>query len=114
MRNRTRDIQVRISEAPQSIWQAKLRRGMPGATRDLPSAALGDRGGGRILTDSTDEDGLRALEPVFQIDLDLPANPAAYVGGRVMARFDHGYEPLVYRWQRALKGLLLKHVNAEQ
>jgi putative peptide zinc metalloprotease protein len=33
------------------------------------------------------------------------------VGGRVYVRFDHGREPLYYRWHRVVRELLLKRFN---
>ncbi len=111
VRENTRTVEVRTAEYGSQPVAAQLVRDLPAATFELPSAALGDRGGGSHATDPADKDGLRTLEPVVLVDLKLPGRNLQRVGGRAWVRFDHGSEPLAGRWYRRLRQLLLQHFN---
>jgi len=90
---------------------AHLGRDAPAAAHELPSAALGERGGGRHVTDPADKEGRRTLEPVFLFDVVLEGEFLQSVGQRAWVRFDLGAEPLAMQWYRRLRQLLLKHFN---
>ena len=111
VRERTRAVDVRIADAPGERLVAELVRDVPAATHELPSPALGDRGGGPYVTDPADKDALHTLEPIVLIDLKLPAKTLERVGGRAWVRFDHGAEPLASQWYRRLRQLFLQHFN---
>ncbi len=110
VRDATRGAEVRMAESGQPV-RAEVMRDMPAASLRLPSAALGDRGGGPTVTDPADKDGLRTLEPVVWVDLKLPATRLERVGGRAWVRFDHDPAPLASRWLRRMRQLLLAHFN---
>jgi putative peptide zinc metalloprotease protein len=85
---------------------------VPGAATELPSAVLGSGGGGSFALDPRDSRGVRTLNRVFQVELELPAGQyARYLGARVFVRFDHGYEPMGLQAYRALRRLLLRHFD---
>jgi putative peptide zinc metalloprotease protein len=105
--------EVRLSDVSGATVPARLVQATPAATGQLPTAALGDRAGGPVLTDPTDKDGLRTLEPVFLFDLKLDGRVLERVGGRVWVRFDHGSRPLVMQWHRRLQQLFLKQFNPQ-
>lgn len=109
VRERTRGVEVTLAEAAGGRRIAELVREVPAVTHQLPSAALGDRGGGPHVTDPADKDGLRALEPVVLIDLKIPDMPVQRAGGRVWIRFDHGVEPLANQYYRHLRQLFLQN-----
>jgi putative peptide zinc metalloprotease protein len=111
VREHTRKVDVRIAEDRGGPVAAQLVREIPATTFELPSAALGDRGGGLHATEPSDKDGLHTLEPVVLLDLKLPASNLQRVGGRAWVRFDHGPQPLAGRWYRRLRQLLLQHFN---
>jgi putative peptide zinc metalloprotease protein len=111
VRDRSRSAQVWLIEQGGDAVPARAGREIPAATGTLPSAALGDRGGGAIPTDPKDQKGLTAAEPLFLVDLDLPTQPLVRVGARVKVRFDHGSEPLAAQAYRRLSQLFLKHFN---
>ena len=111
VRARTQRVEIRLAESASETVHAMLERETPAATRVLPSAALGDRAGGRFATDPADKDGTRTLDPVFLLDLAVPARLPERIGGRVWVRFDLGYEPLGVRWLRRGRQLLLRHFN---
>ena len=55
----------------------------------------------RFTLDPSDAGGLRTLEKVFQLDLEIAgALPSGRLGTRVHVRFDHGSEPLADQWFR--------------
>jgi putative peptide zinc metalloprotease protein len=111
VRERTRGVEVRMAEDSRERVTAQLVREVPAATNQLPSAALGDRGGGPYVTDPADKDAMRTLEPVVLIDLKLPEKTLQRVGGRAWVRFDHGAEPLAGQWYRRLRQLFLQHFD---
>ena len=76
---------------------ATLARDARAATRELPSAALGDRFGGSIVTDPADPQGRTAARDVVLLALELPAPAEAGrppLGQRVWVRFERGLRPL--------------------
>jgi putative peptide zinc metalloprotease protein len=110
VRDATHDAEVRMTDTGLAL-RAEVMRDMPAATLRLPSAALGDRGGGPALTDPDDKEGLRTVEPVVWVDLKLPATRLERIGGRAWVRFDHEAAPLAARWLRRAHQLLLAHFN---
>src|SRR5688572_28333008 len=110
VRDGTRSVTVWLAGGRESVT-AELMGDIPAATFDLPSAALGDRGGGSLATDPADKDGLRARQPVVLVEVKLPATHLERVGGTATVRFDHGAQPLAQRWYRQLRQVLLHHVN---
>jgi putative peptide zinc metalloprotease protein len=113
IRSHTREVQVALANQPGPTLQGRLTAEVPAATTQLPTAALGDRGGGPFVTDPADKDGLKTLEPVFLLDLRLTSKTLERVGGRVWLRFDHGATPLAFQWHRRMQQLFLKQFNPE-
>jgi putative peptide zinc metalloprotease protein len=108
VRQRTHGIEVRLAERLAKPISAVLWRVVPAATQQLPSLALSSHGGGAIATDPRDTEGVKALQRLFQIDVQLSSEARVVnVGGRVYVRFDHGWEPLVQRWYHQLRRLFL-------
>ena len=111
VRDDTRGIDVRISDRPAEVLAANLIRDVPAATRQLPSVALGDRGGGPYLTDPADADGVRAIEPVVLFDLTVPDRSLERAGGRAWVRFEHSAKPLASQWYRRVRQVFLQQFN---
>ncbi|MBK6744274.1 MAG: peptidase M50 [Hydrogenophilales bacterium] len=111
VRERLREARIWLLESSESLG-AQLERAQPAATLQLPSSALGDRGGGDIATDPADSDGLTALEPFFVVDLVIPEAPSRRIGGRVEARFDLGFEPAAVRLWRWVRQMFLSQMSA--
>jgi putative peptide zinc metalloprotease protein len=108
VRQRTHGIEVRLAERLVEPISAVLWRVVPAATQQLPSLALSSEGGGAIATDPRDAEGIKTLQRLFQLDVQLSSDAKVVnVGGRVYVRFDHGWEPLVQRWYRHLRRLFL-------
>lgn len=111
VRDRMRSAEVRLAEAMGHAWPGTVVMDTPAATRELPSAALGDYGGGDLAADPAGKDGMRALEPVVLIDLLLPNLIQRHIGERVWVRFDLGTMSLANQAWRRMKLLFLRHFN---
>ena len=112
VRQRTRKVLVRLAEKIPKIVPAVLRREVPAATDQLPSRVLGREGGGDIPIDPRDMHGVKAFQKVFLFDLELPETECLLkVGSRVYVRFDHGWEPLLWRWYRAARRIFIRRFN---
>ncbi len=111
VQERTRGVEVLLKDGAAHSLSARLSQQTPAATHTLPSAALGEGAGGDRITDPADKEGIKTLDPVFLVDLTLPADATRYVGGRAWVHFDLGSEPLVARWVRRVRQLFLKHFN---
>lgn len=108
VRTALRRAELRFADDIGRSWPVAVLREVPGGLAELPSAALGQHGGGTIAVDPSDNKGVKTLERVFYIDLALPAEaiPSAF-GGRVFVRFAHAPEPLLAQWYRRLRQLFL-------
>jgi len=112
VRQRTRSVEVMLAGWGASPMPAQIRREVPGASRQLPTAALGSAGGGPFAVDPRDNQGVTALGRIFQLELALPVEVrSSYLGARVFVRFDHGFEPAGFQVYRALRQLLLRQFD---
>ena len=100
-------IELRLADSIARIHPALLLRETPAATSQLPSPALGDSGGGRIITDPTGADGLATRQPVVLLDLGAEDVRSPWVGARVAVRFDHGFLSLSGQLLRQMRQLVL-------
>ena len=110
VRNDLRGVDVRLSDQLGVVHRASVKREVPGATEELPSMALGIAGGGEIAMDPG-ADGQRAFESLFQFDVEIGDTVVERLGQRAYVRFDHGWEPLAYRWYRSARRLFLRSFN---
>jgi putative peptide zinc metalloprotease protein len=110
LRTGSRHIEVLLPGRDTPL-PARLARELPAASQALPSAALGERGGGRHLVDPADKEGTRTLEPVFLFDVVLEGEALQSLGQRAWVRFALDSEPLGVQSYRRLRQLLLKHFN---
>ncbi len=111
---RSRGVSVQLAEVGEPARAASLLRDSTGAVTQLPSAALGDRGGGSVPTDPADPHGLKAVRALVLADVQLPASLGERVGGRAWVRFDHGFAPLAMQVASGMQQLFLKHFNPGQ
>jgi putative peptide zinc metalloprotease protein len=82
-------VDVVLAHSGQS-GTARWLRSAPAASRHLISPALGAHGGGPIAVDPEDRQGRTALEPRFEVELQLPHDTVAHVGERAWVSFRHG------------------------
>ncbi len=111
IRSATQSVSVQLANAAGDALPAHTTRFAEGASHRLPSAALSDRFGGPLAARADDPDGLRSIDPVFEIELALERAPAARVGERVWVRFAHPAEPLAAQWVRRGRQLMLQFFN---
>ena len=112
VRQRTESVGVRLPENLARILPATLQRELPAATDQLPGLTLSQEGGGQIAVDPRDGLGHKAFQKMFLFDVEIPREAGIlHVGGRVHVRFNHGSEPLVYRWHRGIRQLFLKRFS---
>jgi putative peptide zinc metalloprotease protein len=112
VRQRTRGVTIRFPEKLDQTLPAVIRREVPAATDQLPSRVLSQEGGGKIAIDPRDMQGVKTFQKLFLFDIELPDLGGLYnVGGRVHVRFDHGMEPLIWRWYRSIRQLFLRRFN---
>jgi putative peptide zinc metalloprotease protein len=112
VRNLARGVEVRLAQELVQVRNARVRRFVPSAVTELPTAALGTVGGGRVPVDPGDGQGLASMEKLFLVDVDL-VEPAqlALIGGRAFVRFDLGWEPIGWQWSRRIRQLFLARLN---
>lgn len=104
-------VQVQSADAAAPpLWAHWLGKPSGGVTQ-LPSAALGDRSGGRITTDAADRSGLRPAQPVLVGELQLEGHSTHRLGERVLVRFEHGRSPLLLQWADHVQKQVLHHFN---
>jgi putative peptide zinc metalloprotease protein len=112
IRTRTENVKLRFPERIPTVLPSSLVREVPAGTDQLPDRVLSQLGGGDVAVDPRDQRGVKAFQRIFLFDIVLPPQVHQFnVGGRVYVRFDHGLEPLVWRWYRALRELALKNFN---
>lgn len=104
-------IDVRLSEARWQAVAGRLKSDTPAATTRLPSAALGQAGGGRIAVDPQAGEGEIAVRPVYLFDVELPGRAVERAGARALVRFDHGAESLASLVARETRLLFLRHFD---
>jgi putative peptide zinc metalloprotease protein len=112
VRESTKGVEVMLAAWGASPIEARVRREVPGASLQLPTAALGSSGGGPIAVDPRDGKGVTALRQVFQLELTVPVDVRSeYLGSRVFVRFDHGWEPVGFQIYRSFRRLMLRQFN---
>lgn len=95
-----KQIEFRLAEAPEHIFTASISHESIKSSTNLPSAALGAMGGGRIVVTQEGE-GIVANEGYFSIELKTEQSLGHYgLGGRAYIKFNYGSEPLAPQWWR--------------
>lgn len=101
--------EVRLRGQEQHNLQAARTEVLPFEQGQLPSAALGMSGGGDIAIDPQDPHGLKAAEPFFRVQAELPAQALAgrvLHGQRGVMRLSLPAAPLMHQWERGLRQFL--------
>ena len=113
VRHRLRKAEVMLAERIGDVLPAAIIREVPAGRDDLPSKALGGPGGGALAVDPADPHGLKTLQRIFQVDIELPGSTvaAAAFGSRAYVRFDYEWEPAGQQILRRLRQLLLSQLQ---
>ncbi len=106
-------VKVRYAHRPELVAEGRIARHVPASEAYLPSRALTTEGGGHIATDPRDQRGTKAMERMFQLDIEMSGNVAAgtFFGERVFVRVEHEMLPLGRQFYRAVRLLFLSHFN---
>lgn len=112
LRTNIESIEVRLADRINDVFPASITRQVPSGTNQLPSAALGTVGGGKLAIDPRDSKGTLTLEPVFEYELELLTEiVGSPIGTRVFVRIDHGSEAIGRQWYRRLRQVFLRTFN---
>ena len=112
VRHRTRGIEARLARQLDRVFPVTFLREAPEALEHLPSKVLSVEGGGRMMVDPREMSGTKTFSRTFQVDVQLPLKwSLVHVGERVHIRFDHGWEPVVFRWYRSFRQLFLSRLD---
>jgi putative peptide zinc metalloprotease protein len=116
LRRQSREVSVRLPHT-DALPAQLLRDPVFDATAtvtQLPSAALGDRHGGDIVTVPTDTTGLAAARGVVLMDVQVARAPeamASQIGSRASVRFDQGSRPLAWTLAQRAQQAVLMHFS---
>jgi len=105
-----RKVEVRLYGQGGTNLTVRSFQIIPFQHERLPSAALGWFGGGEVAVSVSDETGLQAAEPFFQIYANLRLDPSVtFLHGRAgKIRFSLPPEPLLVQWTRKIRQFLQK------
>jgi putative peptide zinc metalloprotease protein len=103
-------VEMRVRGRPDVLIEGRVVRVLEAARRELPSAALGYVGGGSIAVDTEDQEGRRAAEPFFEVQIDPVISGETpiplHAGQRVVARFDLPNTPYLTQWWLAIRQVI--------
>lgn len=111
IRHMTRNVQVRLVEDASKVYQAAVVREVPAASHELPSLAFSLEGGGRFALDPRSEQRPQAFEQLFQFELKTEQPLPQRIEEHAYVRFEHDPEPLLGRWWRQLRQLMLRRFS---
>ena len=112
VRTVTDRIRLRLVNQPAVIMNGRMLREVPGGEEQLPSSALAAEGGGEIATDPRESKSPKALQRMFQFDVEIEdVNRVNRFGQRVYVRFEHQMTPLSVQWYRSIRRLFLSSLN---
>lgn len=102
-------IEVKLISDPSITRSAQILQQVPAATYELPSAALGAQGGGRLAVDAAKPEATRTMQMVFLVDLQILGlqQPERY-GERVYIKFSHPTETAAVQLYRAVQQLFIR------
>jgi len=96
-------VEMRVDGRPDAQVAGTVKQFLPAGLDRLPSAALGYAGGGPIAVTTEDQQGTKAAERVFEIQVTPDPSSAVHLlaGQRVVIRFEAARKPLLAQWWRA-------------
>ncbi|MDD4649288.1 MAG: peptidase M50 [Desulfoplanes sp.] len=111
IRSHLEGVKVRLVENLDTVYPAVILRQVPGVSRSLPSLALSLEGGGRFALNPESPQKRESFTKIYQFELGVENVSVNRFGERVYVLFDHGAEPLGYRWYRFFRRLVLGHLS---
>lgn len=110
VRRRLQGVSIMLDEQPGRALQGRFLREVPAPSDRLPSAALSDRMGGRVLSDPLDPEGLKTLVPVYVMDVAM-AESWPRAGGLAKVRLTLTPQTLAATLAQRWRQLFLKHFS---
>jgi len=111
VRSQTERVRVKLAGRLYETYDAVILREVPGGSYRLPNMALSSSGGGVVAVDPRATNEPKALERWFEFELNLPENQLHAVGVRAYVRFEHGSEPIAWRFYRSVRQLFMKRFS---
>lgn len=112
VRGRTQSVSIRFQGDVSHSVPAQLLAELPESRAELPSRGLSTAGGGAFVLNPQGNSPLSTIQSVFQFEVaPLVDLPVSRVGERVLVRFDHGAEPMGWRFLRATRQLFLRQFS---
>lgn len=112
VRGDTRGVRVLLIADSGESLPAHLVREVPAAANRLPNPAFTSFGGGAILADPNDPEGMSALESQFLFDIELDRDlPAGAFGSHARVRLSHGWRPLGWQLYRKARVVILRRLD---
>ena len=103
-------VEVRLAGQPGSAIAGGALTLPPGAVNDLVNSSLGSRGGGDMLVDPRDPNGIRTQLPTFEASVKLDnQNEKYYPGQRAFVRLTLGRRTLAWMWTNKFMQLIESH-----
>ncbi len=103
------EVEMRVRGRPQDALRGTIRRVLPAGQVELPSAALGYFGGGRLPVRGEDPEGRAAIEPIFELHIEPHLRGDSLrlrSGQRVVVRFTFQPRPLGAQLWRSARQLV--------
>lgn len=110
VRDRLRSVSVMLDEQPGQSLSAKWLGEVPAASNALPAEVLADRMGGRVATLTDDQHHVRPSEPMFVVDVAIPAS-LQRAGGLARVKFHLTSQSLGQTWAKRVRQLFLRHFS---
>jgi putative peptide zinc metalloprotease protein len=112
VRASTGGVRARVVDHLNTTVTGHIVRAVPGGDELLPSRALAIEGGGEVATDPRETKGAKAMQRMFQFDVELDGGRSDnQFGQRVYVRFEHKEEPLLIQWYRSVRLLFLSRFS---
>jgi len=110
VRTHTARVEAKLAERPADTLAARILREVPLASDRLPGLALSQAGGGEIALDPT-TGAPKALQTLFEFEVELLDGRPSGAGGRVYVRFDHPPETIATQVWRVTQQLFLRRFS---
>lgn len=109
VRNRLREVRLRIADQPGEVVVGRIVREVPAGTAVLPSAVLSLDGGGPFATVPTERERLKTVDRLFQFDVAIEAKDERSLpyGMRAFVRFDLEPMPVAFQVARSVRATFL-------
>lgn len=107
-----KDVKIKFNKYSQNEFSAKIINPRINITNTLPSASLGNEGGGAIKT-TTDKSGIKTQENIFVVELSFPTlEQHSLLGKRVYVKLYHNDKTLADQLLIKIKKLFFREINA--